>query len=314
MTEFIARQGEMFANRLVKSAKKADRWAHRKKITSYRIYDRDIPEIPVSVDRYGQFIHVSVYARTRLRDHEEEWIEMIRNKISDILVIAPTKIHIKTRKRQKGSAQYERLNGPRIEHQAIESGLRFIINLTNYLDTGLFLDHRKTRKLVRKEAKGKKFLNLFSYTGSFSVFAAAGGARSSLTVDMSNTYCAWSERNLTLNGFTRPEHRVMRADVLEFLSGKPREPFDLIVVDPPSFSNSKKMRQSFDVQRDHRDLLSRVVEWGKIGSVVYFSNNRKGFKLDDVSDLFSQIEDLTRQTTTEDFRRHPAHKCWRMTI
>jgi 23S rRNA (cytosine1962-C5)-methyltransferase len=222
---------------------------------------------------------------------------------------------IKLRLRQRGKSQYERLVDDAPSFTVGERGLRFEVNLRRYLDTGLFLDHRDTRQWVREHAAGRTFLNLFAYTGSFSVYAAAGGARRTVTVDMSHTYQAWSRRNLAHNRLDDTErHSFVQADVLEFLDRMRQAGarFDLIVLDPPSFSNSKRMRETFDVQRDHVELLRRTLALLAPGGDLLFSNNRKGFRLDAQIAELADVDEITAQTVPQDFRRHAPHRCWRM--
>ena len=188
------------------------------------------------------------------------------------------------------------------------------MNLSDYLDTGLFLDHRETRRLVREWSAGRRVANLFAYTGSFSVYAAAGGARGTVTLDMSNTYLAWAERNMALNGHTGRNHTFERVDVLALLTdpGVYQRAFDLVVLDPPTFSNSKKMRASFDVQRDQVDLLRRTRKLLAPGGEIVFSTNRRRFDLAPKAVAGCEVEELTQQTVPEDFRQHRPHRCWQI--
>ena len=301
----------MLANRIRKNVKRLRKWRKRDAVSCYRVYDRDIPEIPLAVDVYDEHLHVARYARRE--PPPREWLDAMVAAAAEALEVDAGRVFVKVRERQRGRQQYERVTESGVEIEVVEDGLRFVVNLSDYLDTGLFLDHRETRKLVRAEAWDKRFLNLFAYTGTFSVYAAAGGARSTTTVDMSNTYLAWAERNLALNGFDRPEHDVVRADVLAWLA-QPGERFDLVVVDPPSFSNSKKMQETFDVQRDHRALLEAVARRVTPGGVIWFSNNRRGFKLDEGVLDGAEIEEVTRRTVPPDFERSKPHQCWKITL
>jgi 23S rRNA G2069 N7-methylase RlmK/C1962 C5-methylase RlmI len=194
-----------------------------------------------------------------------------------------------------------------------EGGLKFMVNLSDYVDTGLFLDHRLTRQMVREAAAGKRVLNLFAYTGSFTVYAAAGGAASTTTVDKSATYIDWARENLELNGFTGPEHELIRSDIREFIDSlKPRDQWDLAVVDPPTFSNTKDNEEVWDVQRDHAELLSRLAHNISPGGVVYFSTNFRRFKLEEAALADYTIRNITRQTIPEDFRNERIHACWQL--
>ncbi len=258
----------MFANRLRKNLKHLRRWAVRENIHCYRLYDADLPEYAVAIDLYHDQAHVQEYAppdtvdpvraRRRLRD--------IMAVVPEVLEIPPDHVVLKTRRPQRGADQYQKLGDEGSLLEVEEGGLRFLVNLTDYLDTGLFLDHRLTRKLIRDLAPGRRFLNLFAYTGSASVYAAAGGAASTTTVDLSITYLDWARRNLDINGFSGPEHGFVRADCLEWLAqaGAARRPgagppgagpYDLIFLDSPTFSNSKSMNATLDVQRDHPWLI-----------------------------------------------------------
>jgi 23S rRNA G2069 N7-methylase RlmK/C1962 C5-methylase RlmI len=195
-----------------------------------------------------------------------------------------------------------------------EGGLKFVVNLSDYVDTGLFLDHRNTRQMVRERSAGKQVLNLFGYTGSFSVYAAAGGATSTTTVDKSSTYTEWTRENLELNGFIGPAHSIVRSDIKAFLDGlRPIEKWDLVVVDPPTFSNTKGMEVDWDVQRDHAELLQRLAGHIVPGGTVFFSTNFRRFKLDETALGDYSVRDITRQTIPDDFRNERIHKCWVLT-
>ncbi|MEQ8233473.1 MAG: class I SAM-dependent methyltransferase [Gammaproteobacteria bacterium] len=301
-------------NRLRKNARHLGRWARREGLEAWRVYDRDMPEFPYAVDRYGAWLHVQLFEGKRPFDDAD--IERHRQAIATALEVEPARCVLKLRRRQRGSSQYEKLDATGEPFVVTERGLRFEVNLAAYLDTGLFLDHRETRAMVRAEAAGKRLLNLFAYTGSFTVYAAAGGAASTLTVDMSQTYQDWTWRNLVLNGLDdRARHRLLRADVTAWLEGARNEAtrYDLVVLDPPSFSNSKRMRGSFDVQRDQVELVSAAAGLLAPGGRLYFSNNRQGFRLDESLQRRWRCEEITAQTVPEDFRRRTPHRCWRIT-
>ncbi|RLJ21197.1 oxidoreductase [bacterium endosymbiont of Escarpia laminata] len=298
-----------FANRLRKNFRHWSKWAKRREVSCYRIYDRDIPEFPLAIDWYEGQVHAQVFARKGIDDLDEVQEKAIADVICEVLELPVEALAFKTRRRQKGSAQYEKSRvwgRPKIVH---EGGLAFEVDLHSYIDTGLFLDHRNTRAMVRERASGRRFLNLFAYTGSFTVYAAAGGAEGSVTVDLSNTYQAWSQRNLQLNGFRGKAHQLVREDVFKYLHlSRKRERFDIIMLDPPSFSNSKKMRDILDVQRDHPKLLEGCVQLLNPGGEIIFSNNLRRFKLDPA--IAEHAEDITRQTIPDDFKRHTSHRCW----
>jgi 23S rRNA (cytosine1962-C5)-methyltransferase len=305
---------EALANRVAKNQRHLGRWAQREGIEAYRLYDRDLPEFPLAIDRYADWLHIQVFEKRR--PFADEQLTAMREALAARLAVPRAQAVLKLRRRQHGRSQYERLDLGMPSFTVHEHGLRFEVNLGRYLDTGLFLDHRETRQQVREQARDRRFLNLFAYTGSFTVYAAAGGARQTVTVDMSRTYQAWTRRNLVHSGLQDDaRHKLVQADVLGFLDrvAAARALFDLVVLDPPSFSNSKRMRDAFDVQRDHLALLRATARVLAPGGVLYFSNNRRGFRLDPaVSDL-GEVEDISQQTLTFDFRRQPAHRCWRIT-
>lgn len=260
-------QAHMLANRLSKRARHLRKWARREGVSCYRLYDRDIPEIPLAVDWYEGRLHIARYQRES--DPGDDWLEAMAHAAADALGVPRKQVYLKSRERQRGLAQYERVGEFGEVVVVSEGGHRFGVNLTDYLDTGLFLDHRITRAMVGREAAGARFLNLFSYTGAFTVYAAAGGARETVSVDLSNRYLEWARHNMELNGHDGPEqrgvHRYVRADVMAYL----RDPgvygagssghFDLAVLDPPTFSTSKKMSGVLDIQRDHVELIERTL-------------------------------------------------------
>jgi 23S rRNA (cytosine1962-C5)-methyltransferase len=309
------------ANRLRKNGRHWGKWARRKGISCYRVYDRDIPELALAIDRYGDFVHAQRYAErwASIADvdpaAEARADDAVSAAIAEGLGCDPARVVLKTRARQRGSAQYTATGAAGEPMVVTEGGLRFEVNLGAYLDTGLFLDHRDTRALVRARASGRHLLNLFAYTGSFSVYAAAGGAARSLTVDMSRTYQHWTRRNFLLNGIDLKRHALACEDVFAFLARAvaQRARFDLVVLDPPSFSNSKRMAGPFDVQRDHPALLRQCLALLAPDGELYFSNNRRGFRLDPGIESAACFEEITAQTVPEDFRRHRPHRCWRVT-
>ncbi len=305
-----------FANRLAKNYKHYAKWARRNELDAWRVYDRDVPQFPLIIDLYGQRIHLQEYD-TGWQIEESEyvaWIAAVQQAISEVTGVPLWNIALKTRRRQKGESQYEKTGREGEDFVVAEQGQRFWVNLDAYLDTGLFLDHRNTRKRVRDEAAGKRFLNLFAYTGSFTVYAASGGAISSETVDLSNTYQAWSRRNFELNGLDLARHQLIRDDVFQYLedaafAGKQ---FDLIVMDPPSFSNSKKMMDELDVQRDQVKLVDGAMRLLAPDGVLYFSNNLRSFTLDERLIADYAVQDISAQSVPEDFRNKKIHQCWRI--
>ncbi|ARX37121.1 23S rRNA (guanine(2445)-N(2))/(guanine(2069)-N(7))-methyltransferase [Klebsiella pneumoniae] len=308
---------EDFANRLRKNLKKFEKWARQEGIECYRLYDADLPEYNVAIDRYADWVVVQEYAPPKTVDaHKarQRLFDIIAATIA-VLDMAPNKLVLKTRERQKGKNQYQKMaeKGDFIEVQ--EYNARLWVNLTDYLDTGLFLDHRIARRMLGQMSKGKDFLNLFSYTGSASVHAGLGGARSTTTVDMSRTYLEWAERNLRLNGLTGRAHRLMQADVLGWLR-ESTEQFDLIFIDPPTFSNSKRMEDAFDVQRDHIRLMTDLKRLLRKGGTIMFSNNKRGFRMDHdgLASLGLKAQEISQKTLSQDFARNrQIHNCWLIT-
>ncbi|MCG8427104.1 MAG: class I SAM-dependent methyltransferase [Chromatiales bacterium] len=301
-----------FRNRLVKNNRHWKKWARRRGISCFRLYDRDIPEFPWAIDWYQGHVHAQEFARQGQDAFTGDEQLAFTDTLCSVLEIEPTKLALKTRQRQRGSDQYQKTGRQGEEMVVEESGLKFLINLHRYLDTGLFIDHRQTRQMVRERAQNKRVLNLFAYTGSFSVYAAAGGARESVTVDLSNTYQAWSRRNFELNGMDLEQHQLIRADVLVYLAQlvRQRQLFDIIVMDPPSFSNSKRMENNLDVQRDHSGLIHNCLKLLRPSGSLFFSNNLRRFKLDAAIEQAYSCENITAKTIPEDFKRHRPHQCW----
>jgi 23S rRNA G2069 N7-methylase RlmK/C1962 C5-methylase RlmI len=313
----LERRAEMLVNRVRKNRRRLRSWLVREGITCFRLYDRDIPEIPLAVDWYEGRLHVAAYAGRYLPpgDDGRRRVEQLARALARALDVSEESSFVKVRHRQPGGAQYGTLE---VRHELVEvgeHGLRFLVNLAERIDTGLFLDHRPTRCVVRDQARGRRVLNLFGYTGSFSVYAAAGGARETTTVDLSNTYLEWARRNMELNGFASPEHRFVRSDAMRFLEqarpGSGAE-FDLVVVDPPTVSKSKAMRRDFDVQRDHAWLLGRILHLCSSGGVVYFSTNFRKFRMQASAIGAAAVEEITDDTIPPDFRDRRIHRCWRL--
>lgn len=303
-----------FANRLGKNAKHYLKWARRHNIEAWRLYDRDIPQFPFAIDVYGGQIHLQEYDTGWLMQPEEyeTWLSEVLEAVAFITGFAPADIHLKRRERQKGTQQYEKTGKAGADFIVHEHGRRFWVNLEKYLDTGLFLDHRNTRQRVGEMAAGKRFLNLFAYTGSFSVYAATGGAAASETVDLSNTYLDWARRNFELNGIDEARHQIVRADVFQYLQAAAQagKPFDLIVMDPPSFSNSKKMLDILDIQRDHMRLIDGAMALLASDGLLFFSNNLRSFALDEAVAQKYAVKEISKQSVPEDFRNKKIHQCW----
>lgn len=310
----VGQIAEDYANRLRKNLKKLEKWARQEGIECYRLYDADLPDYNVAVDRYGEWIVVQEYAPPKTIEPakaRQRLFDVISATLS-VLDLPANRLVLKTRERQKGKSQYQKLGEKGDFFEVSEFNAKLWVNLTDYLDTGLFLDHRIARKMLGQMSKGKDFLNLFAYTGSASVHAGLGGARSTTTVDMSRTYLEWAERNLRLNGLTGRQHRLMQADCLSWLRNSD-EQFDLIFIDPPTFSNSKRMEESFDVQRDHLLLMKDLKRLLRKGGTIMFSNNKRGFKMDHdgLAGLHLAAQEITAKTQSQDFARNrQIHNCW----
>lgn len=309
--------GEDFANRLRKNLKATNKWLKSQNTQCYRLYDADLPDYKVAVDRYGDYLVVQEYAAPK-DIPEQKAQRRLQQVLLQLPVVTGTpakNIVVKERKAQKGSAQYQKLGEANKRIVVNENGAQFYVNLWDYLDTGLFLDHRQTRQLVQQQAKGKDVLNLFAYTGSVSVFAARGGARSVTTVDMSRTYLQWAKDNFSLNKL-RGAYQFEQANCIRWLAEHNKN-YDLIFIDPPSFSNSKRMQDSWDVQRDHLALLTHARRCLRPGGQIIFSNNLRKFKLDQagVSELGLHIDNISKQTLPDDFKRNPhIHQCWLLSL
>lgn len=304
-----------FRDRLTKNARRLGRWAERAGVTAWRVYDRDIPEFPFVVERYGPAVHLVEYPRRAHRaagGHPKR--EAVLQAVVEVLEVEPGRVFTKTHAPQPwGRPRYGRLADLGAEFEVQEGPMRFWVNLSDRLDTGLFLDHRNTRARVRSESAGKRVLNLFGYTGSFTVAAATGGARSTTTVDLSATYLAWAGRNLALNGVPREAHALVRADCLRWMDeARQQEPrWDLVVLDPPAHSTSKAMRGDFNVQRDQHRLLDGALGLLAAGGVLYFSTNYQGFRFEPEG-LPARFEELTPSSLPPDFHQRDVHRCWRI--
>jgi 23S rRNA (guanine2445-N2)-methyltransferase / 23S rRNA (guanine2069-N7)-methyltransferase len=304
----------MFTNRLRKNYKHLKKWAKKNNVSCYRVYDADIPQYAVAIDKYEQWVHVQEYQAPKTVDKNRAFqrINDVIDVVADVLETKQDNVVLKTRKKQGGLAQYEKQDQKNHKVTVNENGLKFIVNMYDYIDTGLFLDHRNTRQLIRKLAHQRSFLNLFAYTGSVTVYAAVGGATSTTTVDMSNTYINWARENMDINGYTGEAHRFVRANCLEWLklTAEENKKYQLIFIDPPTFSNSKKMLTSFDISRDHGELLNDCLAILADDGQIVFSTNARHFKLEDSVTENCFVKEITAMTTTEDFRRKPLHRCW----
>ncbi len=333
LRERDVREIDEFEGRLAKRARHLRKWPSRG-ITCYRVYERDCPDVPVVVDRYEDHAHIFEHEREHSRTLAQhlDWLDEIAKRTARVLEIDLKNVHVKSRPKQRGLAQHEKLDERGATLIAHEGGLKFEVNLTDYADTGLFLDHRITRGMVREGAAGKRFLNLFCYTGSFTVYAAAGGASTTTSVDLSNTYMDWAIRNMRLNGLIEDgrdaptRHRFVRSDVIEFLRAQQEGLelagedglFDLAVVDPPTFSNSKRTEDDWEVQQGHTEVLGLLLPLMSSGGVVYFSTNYRRFKLAEEAlariSPGMRVQEISAKTVPEDFRNERIHRCWKIVV
>lgn len=310
---------QMFANRLKKNARKLAPWLDKSGVSCYRLYDADMPEYAVAVDIYDEAIHVQEYAPPAKIDEEQanRHLSEVRQALLSLYPGSRGKLFFKERRRQKGDSQYQPVKSRQQRNQrdgsvfvVTEGSCRFEVNLSDYLDSGLFLDHRPVRRLLGEMAAGKRFLNLFCYTAAATVHAALGGAASSLSVDMSNSYLEWASRNFVLNKLDQMRHQLMRADCLDWLA-KGQGEFDLIFLDPPTFSNSKKMEGVLDIQQDHPRLIAQAMAILARGGTLVFSNNYRKFELSGSVTADYLVENITAQTFDPDFQRNQKiHNCW----
>jgi 23S rRNA (guanine2445-N2)-methyltransferase / 23S rRNA (guanine2069-N7)-methyltransferase len=306
-----------FANRLKKNITKLNKWAKKEGIDCYRIYDADLPNYNAAIDKYNDYLIIQEYAAPKTVPEE-----IARRRIMDVLRatievtgVQNDKVILKVRERQKGKNQYQKLSNAERHIIVNEYGVDLKVNLYDYLDTGLFLDHRITRKMLGGMAKGKDFLNLFAYTGSASVHAACGGAKSTTTIDMSNTYLGWAQENMELNNQVGDQHEFIQADCLQWLQ-EVDDTFDLIFIDPPTFSNSKRMKQTFDIQRDHIMLMENLKRMLRTDGQIVFSNNKRQFKMDleKLNELGLDAKNISDKTLPMDFAKNKhIHNCWIIT-
>lgn len=307
-----------FANRLQKNMSSYKKWATKDNIYCLRLYDADLPDFNIAVDLYGDKLHVQEYAPPKTIDPEKakKRFNLALATLRAVTGLSRENIFIKTRARQAGKTQYEKQSSASKRFIVREGQAKLLVNLTDYLDTGLFLDHRQIRLQIAKEARGKHFLNLYSYTSTASVHAALGGAASTTSVDLSNTYLNWSKENFVLNGLTvdhpDEQHQFFESDCFEWLK-EGHEQYDLIFIDPPTFSNSKKFYGTFDVQRDHLSLLKRAMNRLTTEGTLYFSNNYRGFEFDAEIEGMYQVEEITHWTIGPDYKRNQKiHRAWRI--
>ncbi|MGF1741481.1 bifunctional 23S rRNA (guanine(2069)-N(7))-methyltransferase RlmK/23S rRNA (guanine(2445)-N(2))-methyltransferase RlmL [Vibrio profundum] len=303
-----------FSNRLKKNMAKIGKWAKKEQLDCYRVYDADLPNYNVAIDCYQDHLVIQEYAAPKDIPEEKakrRLTDIIRAAIK-VMGVDANKVVLKVREKQKGRSQYQKQSSESQTIEVNEYGVKLITNLYDYLDTGLFLDHKLTRRMLGQMSAGKDFLNLFAYTGSATVHAACGGAKSTTTVDMSNTYLDWAKENMQLNGQVGRQHKYEQTDCLQWLENC-TDQYDLIFIDPPTFSNSKRMDKTFDVQRDHIDLLKNLKRMLKEGGTIVFSNNKRHFKMDfeQLAELNLEADNISSKTLPLDFSRNKhIHNCW----
>ncbi|CRX39201.1 class I SAM-dependent methyltransferase [Estrella lausannensis] len=303
-------------NRIRKNYRHVRKWANRTKTNCFRIYDRDIKEYPLAIDYYDGRFCVQYFSFNRDEDEApEELVGEINGVLASIFGATPAIIYWRSRIRRKKLEQYEKQAEEQDFFTVLEYGVKFSVNLQDYLDTGLFLDHRETRQMAAALAKGKRLLNLFAYTGSFSVHAALAGAAFTKSVDLSNTYTQWTQNNFALNSISTKNHHIVRADCLRFLEDEvcSNNRYDVIVIDPPTISRSKKMEQMFDVQRDYAYLIECALKLLLPGGVILFSTNSRRFVFDSSYFPDCSIQEISQKTIPLDFHQKKIHRCWKLT-
>ncbi len=304
-----------FVNRIRKNYRHLRKWAKRTHTNCFRVYDREVPGYPLAIDFYaGRFCVHDFSRKNEEAELSPEWVAEIERALIGTFSISPDLIFWKTRAKTKKTRQYEKLDTAQEFFTVLEYSVKFRINLTDYLDTGLFLDHRETRQIVAKESKGRSLLNLFAYTCSFSVHAAVQGAVFTKSVDMSNTYTDWGRANFNLNNISSENHPIMRADCLKFLeeAQHKKERFGVIVIDPPTISRSKKMEQLFDIQEDYLGLIHRSLSLLEAAGVIFFSTNSRKFKFDAAAFPGCEIREISAKTLPIDFHDPKIHRCWKI--
>jgi len=304
-----------FKNRIRKNYRHVRKWAKRTETDCFRIYDRDIKEYPLVIDFYAGKFCVQFFSFDRENDEPPSELQNeVEEALTSIFNTDVEQIFWRTRIRRKKTEQYEKIDGQKTFFIATEYGVKFYINFHDYLDTGLFLDHRETRQMVAAASKGKRLLNLFAYTCSFSVHAAHSGASYTKSVDLSNTYTAWGRENFLLNDLSLENHTIVRDDCLKFLDEEAvtGTTYDVIVIDPPTVSRSKKMDQFFDIQEDYKQLLSKGLKLLSAGGILFFSTNSRKFKFDESLFASCLIQEITSKTIPLDFHNQKIHRCWKI--
>jgi 23S rRNA (guanine2445-N2)-methyltransferase / 23S rRNA (guanine2069-N7)-methyltransferase len=314
-TPHVARDPETagldFVNRLEKNIRKLQPVAEKNNITCYRLYDADLPDYSVAIDCYQNFIHIQEYAAPKTIDPEKaaKRLDLVLHHVQTLLNVPASHIFLKTRSKQKGLNQYQKQASSGHFHTVTETCAKFLVNFTDYLDTGLFLDSRPIRQWIFDHAKGKSFLNLFCYTGSATVYAALAKAANTTSVDLSATYLEWAKRNLALNGFAPDTHQFIQADCLQWLQTQPKK-YELILLDPPTFSNSKRMLETLDIQRDQGMLIRLAMKHLTRDGTLIFVTNKHRFTLDDDLKKEFQITDFSKKSLPFDFQRYPIHQAY----
>jgi len=302
----------MIANRLKKNLKSRKPWLNEK-IEAFRLYDRDIPEYPFIVEIFQNKAVVWKKTDEHIDKGKEHHFSELIDAIEEVMAIEKENIYIKERSRQSGLEQYEKLDRKKHYFSINEYNAKYLVNLNDYLDTGLFLDHRPLRKDIQKlkNAENKKMLNLFCYTGSVSVSAALSG-HITTSIDMSKTYMEWTKENFKENGINLDQHQFIREDVLAWLRGEDQSKYDLIFFDPPTFSNSKKMEETFEVEKDHIWMIKACMEKLNPGGLLYFSNNKRKFKLDNDLENKFLVQDVTEKSIPHDFHDKKIHHLFKI--
>jgi len=307
---------EMFRNRLVKVYKHRSKLAKRQQVSCYRVYDHDLTEFPLCIELYEDKIYLAEYLRRHgMTDEEHDaWLDQCLVVMSEVTGVPAEMMYVRQRKRMSHREdQYEKIDTKQEFFTVLENGHKFLVNLADYLDTGLFLDHRITRQMVKELCAGKRVLNLFCYTGSFSVYAALGGAASVISVDLSKTYLNWAEDNFVINHLKDPEkYQFIHADVLQYLKTLKPGSFDLVILDPPTFSNSKRMKDFLDVQRDHAELINDTLSALTTDGIIFFSTNFSKFVMENERIHATEIKDITKTTTPFDFEGKLKRWCYRI--
>jgi 23S rRNA (cytosine1962-C5)-methyltransferase len=308
---------EMFRNRLVKVYKHRSKIAKRQQVSCYRVYDHDLTEFPLSIELYEDKIYIAEYLRRHGMEDEEHdaWLNQCLAIISEVTNVPVDLMYMRQRKRMshRGEDQYEKMDTKQEFFTVLENNMKFLVNLTDYLDTGLFLDHRITRAMVKEMVDGKRVLNLFCYTGSFSVYAAVGNAASVTSVDLSKTYLNWAEDNFVINHLKDKEkYQFVHADVLQYMKTIQPNSYDLVILDPPTFSNSKRMKDFLDIQRDHVELINDALAVLSEGGTIYFSTNFSKFVMEGELINAAEIKDITKATTPFDFEGKLKRWCYKI--